>query len=267
MIPFAGRTLTRLFDAVLWPARDAAPAWGIALVALLTAAGVLLVYRLVSDQAAIRATKRRIQGHLLGIYIYRDSPAAMLGSLGRVWSDSLRYMGRSMLPLAAAIVPVALVCVQLEIRYGRRPLAVGESAVLSAEAGGRAAAAAAGGVRVETPSVLSGGGETDWRVRATGEGGGEVTVDCGGGSASIPVSAGGALRPLCRERVRSPLLQALLCPACDPLPPGGQIRSLRVGYPPLAVRLAGMRMHWSIAFFALALVFGLALKRLFGVEF
>jgi hypothetical protein len=53
----------------------------------------------------------------------------------------------------------------------------------------------------------------------------------------------------------------------DPLAVGNAVRAVRLGYPSRRIRLAGMRLHWSIAYFILALVFGLLLKRLFGVDF
>ncbi|HOE26849.1 MAG TPA: hypothetical protein PK696_04045 [bacterium] len=271
MISAAGQALTRLFDLILLPARGAAPVWGIALAALLTAAGVLISYRLVSDQDAIRRLKKRVQGHLLGIYLYRDDPRAMLGSLGRVWSNSMRYLAYSLVPFAVAFVPVALVCLQLDLRYAHRPLRPGERMTVSVELDPSApppALSSTGGLQIETaPLAIGGTGETNWRVRAVAQGAQAVTVAVGEETLALPVAVGGAARPLCRRRLRSPVRQGLLCPAGDPIPRGSAVRAVRVSYPPERVRLAGMRLHWSASFFVLALAFGLLLKRPFGVDF
>ena len=184
---------------------------------------------------------------------------------------SLRYLAHSLVPFAVAFVPVALVCLQLDLRYAHRPLRPGERLTVSVElAPGTPppALSATGGLRIETaPLAIGGTGETDWRVRAVAGGAQSVTVAVGEETLAVPVAVGGAARPLCRRRLRSALRQGLLCPAGDPIPRGSAVRAVRVSYPPERVRLAGMRLHWSVAYLVLALAFGLLLKRPFGVDF
>lgn len=274
MIAAAGLAVTRLFDALLYPFRDAAPAWGIAFVALLTAAGVLAAYRLVSDQDAIRRTKKRIQGHLLGIYLFRDEPAAMLGSLARVWADSLRYMGRSLVPLAVSIVPVALVCVQLDLRYGHRPLRGGERTNVSVELvpgldvrSVRAAITVTDGLKVETPPVRIGVREVDWRVRVAGRGDQAVAVVVGGAKTVKVIRVGPGVKRLYPESVRPSMRQALLLPDGETISRASAVSAMRVEYPTRRIGVAGVRMHWVVAYFLFAMLFGLAMKRAFRVEF
>ena len=235
MISAAGQALTRLFDLILLPARGAAPVWGIALAALLTAAGVLISYRLVSDQDAIRRLKKRVQGHLLGIYLYRDDPRAMLGSLGRVWSNSMRYLAYSLVPFAVAFVPVALVCLQLDLRYAHRPLRPGERMTVSVELDPSApppALSSTGGLQIETAPLAIGAGRAgghgrrrrgDARPPRRGRRGGAAALPP---AASVPRAAGASL-PRGRSdtpRERGAGGAGLLPPRAGP--PGGDAPAL-----------------------------------------
>ena len=64
--------LTKVFDLVLFPFRQMAPVWGVAFLALLTAIFILMVYKWVSNQRAIARFKKQVQGHFLGIYLFRE---------------------------------------------------------------------------------------------------------------------------------------------------------------------------------------------------
>ncbi|MEI6632383.1 MAG: hypothetical protein WCP22_01045 [Chlamydiota bacterium] len=274
MISAAGRLVTRLFDALLYPFRDAAPVWGLAFAAFLTAAGVILAYRLVSDQDAIRRARKRIQGHLLGIYLYRDEPAAMLASLAGVWGESLRYVGRALVPLAVAIVPVALVCVQLDLRYAHRPLMPGEASIVSVELGpgadtrtARAALAVTDGLKTETSPVRIGDREIDWRVRATGVGAQAVTVTVNGAAVEKDIRVGAGVACIYPESARPSMRRAFLFPGGETIGRGSPVSVLRVDYPSRTIRMAGMRLHWSVAYFLLALIFGAALGKMMGIEY
>ncbi|MEJ2744078.1 MAG: hypothetical protein P8123_00065 [bacterium] len=85
--------LTWVFDVILFPFRNIAPVWGVAFLALLTAVFILVVYKLVSNQPAIARLKKQVQGHFLGIYLFRDDPIQVIRSLGSVCTCSLRYVG------------------------------------------------------------------------------------------------------------------------------------------------------------------------------
>jgi hypothetical protein len=96
---------------------------------------------------------------------------------------------------------------------------------------------------------------------------GAQAVTVGSESVFMPVAVGGAVRALCRERAQASLWHTLICPVGDPVAAGNAVRAVRLEYPSRRISLAGMRLHWSIAYFIFALIFGLLLKRLFGVEF
>ncbi|MDD5557227.1 MAG: hypothetical protein PHN82_08265 [bacterium] len=261
--------LTALFDLLLLPFRGLPPAWGVGFLSLLAAALVLWIYGKVSDQRAIRRIKKRVQGHFLGIYLFRDDPAQVLRSLARVFAGSFRYVGYSLVPLAVVIVPLLLACVQMELRYGRRPLLPGERVIVSAAVSGRRAPVlrASPGLAVETPAVRIGGGEFAWRVRAVAAGDGAVELEAGGATVGMDVPVGPGARRIYPVRSKGSPLRALLSPGLAPIADGAPVEWIRVRFPSASVRLWRIDLHWSIAFFLLAIVFGLALKPVFGVDF
>jgi hypothetical protein len=263
--------ITRIFDLLLCPFKGLAPIWAVAFLALLSAAFILWVYKGVSNQNAIRRLKKRIQGHFLGIYLFRDDPVQIFVSLGNVLSGSALYLCHSLIPLAVAIVPIALVCVQLQLRYGYRELRRGERVLVSAECVPGAPAVtleASGGLAIETPAVrIAGGREVDWRVLVEGDGEQRLVFRAGGFAVEKDLSGQtscGRLYPLMEQPT---VMSSLLFPGQKPIAKESPLLAVRVAYPHSSVRLIGLSMHWSIAYFVLAIVFGMLLKRLFGVEF
>lgn len=267
--------VTRAFDLLLYPFRNLAPVWGVAFLALPTAIFVLLAYRRCSDQAAIRRLKKLIQGHFLGIYLFRDDVSQILLSLGKVCANALRYMGHSLPPLAVVILPIALVCAQMQVRYGYRNLRPGERAIVSIELAPGIDARAAGsglrasdGLRVETPPLTIGSrGEIDWRIRVEKWGAQRLVFSAGGSVVEKGMSIDSSVGRLYPVRAKGSLINSLIYPGDEPIARGAQIRAVIVGYPSARVRLLGIGMHWSVAYFILTIVCGMMLKRVLGVEF
>ena len=50
------------------------------------------------------------------------------------------------------------------------------------------------------------------------------------------------------------------------LPDGGPVTSIEVAYAERRLPFLGLRLHWLVAYFALSVVIGFALKRPFKVE-
>lgn len=262
--------VTEIFDLLLLPFRNIAPVWGIAFIALLTAVFILWVYTWASNQGEIKRLKRLMQGHFLGMYLFRDAPAQILRSLGNVLTCSLRYMGYSFVPLAVVLVPVALVCVQMQLRYGHRSPEVGERLRVSIGMvrGARSATIQTSpGLRADSPPVRIGGDEIDWGVIALARGEQKLAFTVDGSMVEQPIPVGETAVRIYPVRSRASILNSLLYPGGEPLDGAGPVSFIRIDYAPARVSLAGFELHWSIAYFLLAILFGLFMKRFFRVEF
>lgn len=267
--------LTRVFDAVLSPFQNMAPAWGVAFLALLTAVFILVVYKSVSNQAAIARLKKQVQGHFLGIYLFRDDPAQVIGSLGRVCACSLRYVGYSLVPLAVVLVPIALICIQMQLRYGHASPMPGDRFIVSLDALSGMALTVEGiqlttspGLKVETPPMrIPGEGEMDWRVGVKGVGEQYLEFIAGGLDLRKEIVIDNGVQRRYPATAKKSFLSCLISPGDQFLPADSPVHSISVEYRPARINLFGIRMHWSIAYFLMAVIFGMLLKRFVGVEF
>jgi hypothetical protein len=263
---------TLAFALFLFPFRSLPPIWGIAAVALLTAVFILLVYRFASNQEAIRREKKRIQGHFLGIYLFKDSARQIFLSLARLLLAIVRYLAWSLPSLFIVIIPILLVCLQLDLHYGRRGLQVGESVNVYVRWSGatdpQAALRSASGLIVETPPVrIAALGETDWRIGMKQPRYHLLALAIGKNSTTFPVVSGDGIRPIYPERGRPGWRSYLLSPGQNYLPEDYPVSSVRIDYPVRRIDVLGRQLHWAIVYFVLAVVFGFLLKRPLKVEF
>jgi hypothetical protein len=264
-----------VFDVLLYPFRALDAWWGLFAVSLLTGLLMLAVYRLTSNQAGIRAAKDRIKAHLLEMRLFKDDFRVSLGAQRRILAANGRYIGHSFKPLLVMIVPLVLLLVQLNFRFGYLPLAEGQPVLVKVrlEPGvdllkTELALEASPSIAVETPPLrIADGPEVDWRVRPRGAGPAGLTVAVGGRRFEKSVRVGGpALARLSPLRVRRRFPDTLLYPGERPLPAGGPVTSIEVVYPERRLPLLGLGLHWLVAYFALSVILGFALKRPFKVE-
>ncbi len=263
----------RVFDLALAPLAGA-PAWGMLVVSVVTAAWALLLFKKATPQKRLAAARDRLLGHIYEMGLYQDH----LAVVGRIQRDlagaNLRYLAASLPALLALALPMALTLGQLDSRYAHRPLQVGETTVLSVTLDAAAAdrldelsLQAAAGVVVEAGPVRDRrGGAAAWRLGARADGAHAVRVMLDGAEvAARTVHVGGGL-PRLGEASGSGWLQRLVVPDGDPLPGGGPVRATRLQLPAREVRYLGVELHWLAAFMILSLAGGLALKGVLKVE-
>jgi uncharacterized membrane protein (DUF106 family) len=264
-----------LVGLVLWPFRALSPWAGMAALSLLTALLMLAVFKLTSDQAAVRKAKDAIKAHLLEMRLYKDNLRVSLGAQGGILKANLRYAAANLRPLLVMIVPLVLILAQMSLWYDRAPLRPGEETLLkvlldegSDPAGISIALEPVSNLVIDSPAVrIPDDHEVVWRLRAIESGTGRVLLTAGGRTIEKAVAVGG--RPLNRVSSvasRGSFWKRLLHPGEPPLPGGTPIRSIEVLYPAKKLAAFGLGVHWLVAYFVLSLVFGFALKGVFKVE-
>ncbi|MGH9339929.1 MAG: hypothetical protein ACRD1R_10180 [Acidobacteriota bacterium] len=264
--------LSTLFDLLFRPFRGFDPVWALVFVSLLTGILMVWVFGKVSNQEGIRQKKNKIRGNLLGVRLYQHDVAVVLRLQRRIFRDTLSYMGYSLAPMLALIIPLLLIIAQLNLYFSARPFQAGEQALVKARFDGIAlmtqpiSLKSSGGVTVETPPVrIDSQSEVAWRVRAQEAGHhrlavqvGETTVDKG-----FYVEEGWGPAPGLRT---SSALDLLLYPGEAPLDPDQNLKSIEVSYRPLPLAIWGWEIHWLVLFFVLSMIFAFAFKGVFGVE-
>jgi len=274
-----------LFDFLLFPFRSLPPIVGLALVSLVTAVGVLLVFRATSNQEQLATVKRQIQACIFEIRLFNDDLFAILRSQVEVLRYNLTYLRLSAVPTLWIFVPLLLAFAQLEFHYGYRGLEPGEACLLKvklrsdwdktrgpavADSHGRPRASleVPRGLVVETPGVwIPSERELDWRIRAEQWGAYEASVRLGAETYTKTVQVSEEVRRRSPLRVESGFLNQLLYPAEDPLPGSGPVESIALAYPDGTVSIFGWHLAWYFAFFGLSFLFAFFLRRPLKVTF
>jgi len=141
---------------------------------------VLWIFKLTSNQRALKATRRRVRAHLLAMRLFGDDPVVILRSQGRLVWWNLRYMALLVPPFFVVAIPLYFAWDSLDALWGHAPLVPGDTTVVTAGLRGNAA-----GVRLVTPKWLAvespavhavADREVSWRVRVLRPGSGELAV-------------------------------------------------------------------------------------------
>jgi len=267
-----------LVEGLLWPFRSLHPYWGLAAISLATGIFFLMVFKWTSNQEALAVAKGRLKAHLLELRLFRHDMVLTLRAQRDLFLANLVYLRHTLRPILVLIVPVVLLLVQLDARYGVRPLEVGETVLLrvslddDALAGGEPRLALPEGLTQDSPPLrIPVEGEVDWRLRASAPGAHRVGLEMDGVVVEKRLRVGGALPALSSRVTRAGFLSLLLDPVANaaerPLPAGSSVRSVSLDYPSRpSPRILGFRVHWLVFFLVLSILPAYAVKGLVGVE-
>lgn len=267
--------LTKLVDWLLYPFRTLNPFWGIAFLALLTAIFILWIYKVLSNQKAIKRLKKRMMGYFLGIYIFRDDVGRILKTQAVLLGTIFRYLGHSARPLLIIIIPVGLLCAQMQLRYGWGTPRPGDEMVvtlklrpgidpLRSEIGLKPSP----GIAVRTPPLrIKALGEVNWKVKLLQAGSHRLFFTVGNEMESMTLDASQVIGRRYPVKEEAGFLSLLTSPGEEPLDESFPARSLHIAYLPAKVNVLGFRLHWVILYFLLSVIFGLLLKRPLRVDF
>jgi hypothetical protein len=251
-------------DAALW------------IISAIVGVVMLLLFKVTSNQKAIKRTKERIWASFLEVRLFKDDMGQMMSAQGRIFGSTFRYMGYALVPMLFMIVPVLLILIQMNQWYGYEPLKQGRSALVTARIEGSEPLVdmplrleAGEGLMVETPPVrIESLREVSWRVRADSPGSHSLRLTWGAGeneAVAQAVQVDGGFVKIEPIRVRG-AWEELWNPGAEPLPGNSPVSFFEITYPEAEANLLGFHMHWVIAFFILSMVFGFAFKGVFKVE-
>jgi uncharacterized membrane protein (DUF106 family) len=272
---FVNALLRTAFDWLLYPFRGLAPIWGLLAVSLVTAIGMLLVFKATSNQEALDRVKRQIHACLFEIRLWNDDMRAIFRAQFEILRRNVTYLRYSLMPMVWIILPLFFVVAQLQFHYGYDGLEVGETTILEvALAPGTVQAGAAkpdarlslpAELVAETPAVWSAANrQLSWRLRAAGEGSFEIGIELDGESYRKTVVVADDIRRRSPNRIRG-FWKELVYPAEAPLPGAGPVETIELRYPDREVSLLGWRSHWLVHFFILTIVCAFVLRKPMGV--
>ena len=264
-------------DLLLAPFRTLPALAGLAVVSLVIAIFMLLVFKRTSNQKRLAEVKQRITACLFEIRLFSDDLPAIFRAQGEILRHNATYLRLSLAPMVWVIVPLMLVIAQLQFHYGYDGLKPGEPALVKVQlkyddTSGKsvvapaAALEAPAGIRVDTPAVwLPALQELAWRVTPEQKGDYDLRITLGNEVLTKSVDVRDGVRRRSPLRVEPSLWKQFLYPAEDPLPAASRAREISVAYPETDVSIFGWGLNWMIAFFILSIAFAFALKNRFGV--
>jgi hypothetical protein len=240
-------------------------------ISVLTGLAALVVFRYVSNQDALRRIKNRIQAHLLELRLFPDQLGIVSRAHGRILRWTAVYLAYNLKPFAVLLIPIAIVMVQLDLRYGRMPFGKEDSFVLTAKLAQPSALGSDSlklpkGLTLTAPPVnVPALGEVSWRIRAEAYGDFLPAVVVAGQAFSKQVVVSKEISALPVERGAG-LLEWFINPVERPLPRGAPVQSLEVNYAPRSIDLGFLATSWLVFFLVVSLVAGLILKMVLGIE-
>lgn len=125
--------LRRGIELVLVPF-DALPGWlALTLLGLLSGAGMLWVVGKVTRQNRLERSRDRMASTIYEVRLYLDSPKRMLLAQGRMLVASARYISCILPAFAILAIPLGLLYLSLEPRFGLAPLATKTPVVIQVD--------------------------------------------------------------------------------------------------------------------------------------
>jgi uncharacterized membrane protein (DUF106 family) len=264
--------MTGLFDLLFWPFSRLAPLWGLTVFSIVTGILMLWIFGLVSNQDAIRTIRDRIRGNLIAVRLFGDDLGLLFKLQGRLLRDNVVFLKYALIPLLVMIIPVLVILVQLNLRFGAKPLEPGEAVLVKVTVRDAAAIErgvsleAPAGVTVETPGVrVPALREVAWRVRPEQPGRYRLLVRAGDETIEKELRVGESWGATSALRTGKNFFDVLLYPGEPPIS-SRAVESIEVKYKPLDLKLFGWSVNWLVFFFLLSILSGFALRRVLGVE-
>jgi hypothetical protein len=250
------------------------PGWlSATLVAAVTGAFLLLIFKYTSNQAAIKRVRDNIDANLYALKLFKDATSVVLAAQAAMIRGAARLFVLAIVPMLVMMVPVLLLLGQLSLWYQQRPLRVGEEAVMTLTLGGQPGDPMPSVVLEPTPAaeVLTGPvrvpsqREVVWLIRAREAGSHRLSVRAGEQAVTKELAVGDGFMRISPRRPGWDWEDVLLNPAEPAFPPSSTVRSIEVAYPDRSSWTSGTD-NWVIYWFAASMVAALCVKPFLNVN-
>jgi uncharacterized membrane protein (DUF106 family) len=266
--------MTQFFTFILKPFENGHAHAGMIFISLVTGAVMLFLFRLTSNQEAMKVIKTKIGAYFLEMRLYKEDISAVMGSQRRILVANLHYMKLAVIPAVVMIVPVILIMVQLNLRYSQAGLEPGQTAMVKVKVADGVDVIREGlrltpgrGIEKASPAVrIASLGEADWKIKLTEPGIHDLTLSSTSGEVTLPIFGTKRLVPVFGTFKKGSFLEAILNPGAPRVPDSMPIALVEVKYPPMAFGFGFMELSWLWTFLVISMAFGVVLKFVFKVE-
>lgn len=123
-------------DLLIRPFEPFGPIVCITAISVITGALILVVIRWTSPQRTIERARAQIAATIYEVRLFLDSPLRVIKAQGRMLKSSAIYIGALLPALVVMSLPMGLLYLQLDLRYGFEPAPVGEPVVVEVSVAG-----------------------------------------------------------------------------------------------------------------------------------
>lgn len=116
--------LTALFDLVLKPLEAIGPEFSLTVVSGVFGVLALVIFKYISWQKGIKATKDRIKGHMIEIRLYQNDLVLVGKAIAKVLARNVQYLFLNFGPFIPLAIPFAFVVAQMVVRYAFDPVEI-----------------------------------------------------------------------------------------------------------------------------------------------
>jgi hypothetical protein len=222
---------------------------------------LLAVFKYTSNQRAIERVRNDINANLLALKLFKDSVRVALVAQGRLLLAAGRLFVFALVPMLVMALPVALILGQVGLWYERRPLHVGEAAVITLKLGGQPGApwpavtlgptdvvdVAVGPVRVRSQRQVC------WNITARRPGSHSLMFQVGDRAIAKEVAIGDGFMRVSTERPGWDWESILLNPWEEPFRPEDPVQSIAIVYPERSSWTSGT-FWWMVYWFGVSMV-------------
>lgn len=246
----------------------ATPWTALCVLGCLTGVFLMIGFKYMSNQGAIRTVKGKIKAHFLEIWIFKDDPWVCARALRAVLFLQPRHMSLILPPFLILAIPVVILIWFADAYLGYRPLLPGEQAIVSLitcdrplpdrdkvviRAGNNRSA-----ISIDTDAlVIPDDNEIAWRLTAKSEGTATLILNLATTRFTKKVVIGDRLaRVLAKSSLGGSFWEKLIYPL-DGSGSADWGGFLQIAYPKRGYALMGFQFHWMVWFFILASLAGL----------
>lgn len=248
------------------------PVWlGLTIISAVSGVVILIAFRYMSNQAAIRRAKNDIKANLLAVRLYKDELRVVFGAQARLLWALVRFQCCMLKPILVLLLPMLLGLAQMGIRHQWRPLGTGETTLIKfhfrddAEDPPEVVLEANPGVIVEVGPV-PGGGEAVWRVRGGEQGCHILKFHVDGTIIEKQLVVGNRFQRVSAVRPNSRWTTQLLHPVERPMPSDVPAQSIEILFPSVDSWIYGAN-YWVLYFLVVSMTVAVAFRPLFGIQF
>ncbi len=267
--------LGAVLDLLFSPFTALSPQWLMWVFSTLVAIGSLLIFKYSTRQETLSRARSRIQGHLLEMRLFKDSPRLMLSAQWGLLKENARCLFIGLIPLLLMAPPLLLLFPHMERRMAWRPLRPGEEALVCATLSEKASSQlmwikllTSDGIAVVSPPLrISSLREICWRIQARAPGHHFLNIIASGQSESIAVAVSNRpMEKIVPEMRSSSWWNDLLAGGSPHLSAESALQKIAITYPGQEIPFLFWRWNWLVVFFVEVLLVGWILKYFLKVE-